>query len=450
MSEASFTRFGTAPKGAPNPKRRSEVGLQDRAEREHEAMMLNPARLRELRLAKKPARTAVPRFGRSPQAAALEANIAVSTKSPRKYHIQTQLQPTAADRSREGAEEAGEAEALEGETAKRKAAREQPTLKRRLATAKQEQTHGQKRPIPNGFILFDVLYQDGTQTSNRKVPAAKLGGLDGDCRPAPSSRCRTARSARCPECRADVSSRSRAGQVKAQIPRDLANPERLLPIASSSNVRLRSGPRGSHVIGWKSLSGDQTVHVLGGNLMQVLVVAVRASWPLPFPSSLSTQRRPRLRSRPWAASPAWSRSGHRRAEPLAYRQRSQWQLLLIKLGPDVQHREDQGQGASHHQLLEEVATSLQACRAAHQQGQRHLARRRMAEHWVEVTPTGDTDLSTVKVTGTVAAINHNKRTITFAEANGQHAILVDPSVSGLNQIQVGDSGAAGDARSPST
>jgi hypothetical protein len=74
----------------------------------------------------------------------------------------------------------------------------------------------------------------------------------------------------------------------------------------------------------------------------------------------------------------------------------------------------------------------------------------MAEHWVEVTPTGDTDLSTVKVTGTVAAINHNKRTITFAEANGQHAILVDPSVSGLNQIQVGDSGAAGDARSPST
>ena len=33
---------------------------------------------------------------------------------------------------------------------------------------------------PNGFVLFDVLYQDGTQTSNRKVPAAELGGLDGD------------------------------------------------------------------------------------------------------------------------------------------------------------------------------------------------------------------------------------------------------------------------------
>ncbi|MGV1013870.1 MAG: hypothetical protein ACOYB4_02760 [Methyloceanibacter sp.] len=38
-----------------------------------------------------------------------------------------------------------------------------------------------KKPkIPNGFVLFDVLYEDGTRTSNRKVPASELGGLDGD------------------------------------------------------------------------------------------------------------------------------------------------------------------------------------------------------------------------------------------------------------------------------
>ncbi len=30
------------------------------------------------------------------------------------------------------------------------------------------------------FVLFDVIYEDGTQRSNRKVPAAALGGLDGD------------------------------------------------------------------------------------------------------------------------------------------------------------------------------------------------------------------------------------------------------------------------------
>jgi hypothetical protein len=30
------------------------------------------------------------------------------------------------------------------------------------------------------FILFDVLYEDGARTSNRKVPASELGGIDGD------------------------------------------------------------------------------------------------------------------------------------------------------------------------------------------------------------------------------------------------------------------------------
>jgi len=30
------------------------------------------------------------------------------------------------------------------------------------------------------FILFDVLYEDGSRTSNRKVPGSELGGIDGD------------------------------------------------------------------------------------------------------------------------------------------------------------------------------------------------------------------------------------------------------------------------------
>jgi hypothetical protein len=30
------------------------------------------------------------------------------------------------------------------------------------------------------FVLFDVFYEDGTRSSNRKVPSAQLGGLDGD------------------------------------------------------------------------------------------------------------------------------------------------------------------------------------------------------------------------------------------------------------------------------
>ncbi len=30
------------------------------------------------------------------------------------------------------------------------------------------------------FALFNVVYEDGSQRSNRKVPLAVLGGLDGD------------------------------------------------------------------------------------------------------------------------------------------------------------------------------------------------------------------------------------------------------------------------------
>jgi hypothetical protein len=38
-----------------------------------------------------------------------------------------------------------------------------------------------KKPTPrNEFVFFDVIYEDGTQRSNRRVPADILGGLDGD------------------------------------------------------------------------------------------------------------------------------------------------------------------------------------------------------------------------------------------------------------------------------
>ena len=30
------------------------------------------------------------------------------------------------------------------------------------------------------FVMFDVIYEDGSQRSNRKVDSSLLGGLDGD------------------------------------------------------------------------------------------------------------------------------------------------------------------------------------------------------------------------------------------------------------------------------
>lgn len=37
-----------------------------------------------------------------------------------------------------------------------------------------------RRRIESSFVFFDVLYVDGTRSSNRRVPATALGGLDGD------------------------------------------------------------------------------------------------------------------------------------------------------------------------------------------------------------------------------------------------------------------------------
>ncbi|MGW9330282.1 hypothetical protein [Bosea sp. NPDC055594] len=36
------------------------------------------------------------------------------------------------------------------------------------------------KPLDAEFVMFDVLYEDGSRTSNRRVPSILLGGLDGD------------------------------------------------------------------------------------------------------------------------------------------------------------------------------------------------------------------------------------------------------------------------------
>lgn len=38
-----------------------------------------------------------------------------------------------------------------------------------------------KKPTARSeFVMFDVIYEDGSQRSNRKVPAELLGGFDAD------------------------------------------------------------------------------------------------------------------------------------------------------------------------------------------------------------------------------------------------------------------------------
>jgi hypothetical protein len=37
-----------------------------------------------------------------------------------------------------------------------------------------------KSRASTSFVMFDVIYEDGTRSSHRKVPASILAGLDGD------------------------------------------------------------------------------------------------------------------------------------------------------------------------------------------------------------------------------------------------------------------------------
>ncbi len=36
------------------------------------------------------------------------------------------------------------------------------------------------KPQERGYVLFDVIYEDGSRASNRRVPVSAVGGLEGD------------------------------------------------------------------------------------------------------------------------------------------------------------------------------------------------------------------------------------------------------------------------------
>lgn len=41
-------------------------------------------------------------------------------------------------------------------------------------------TRKKSKAQDSAYVLFDVVYEDGSRTSNRRVPSSVLGGLDGD------------------------------------------------------------------------------------------------------------------------------------------------------------------------------------------------------------------------------------------------------------------------------
>jgi hypothetical protein len=37
-----------------------------------------------------------------------------------------------------------------------------------------------KQVSTSGFVLFDIVYEDGSRSSNRRVPTTELSGFEGD------------------------------------------------------------------------------------------------------------------------------------------------------------------------------------------------------------------------------------------------------------------------------
>ena len=62
------------------------------------------------------------------------------------------------------------------------------------------------------------------------------------------------------------------------------------------------------------------------------------------------------------------------------------------------------------------------------------------QNWMNLTPSGGvSDLNTIEITLTIAALNKNKRTLTFAGKGGRtRTIYVPPTVQGYDRLEVGD------------
>lgn len=86
-----------------------------------------------------------------------------------------------------------------------------------------------KEPGPAGFVLFDVVYEDGTLSSNRKVPETEVGGLDGDV---PAKTFIEAQ---------DRMVGEKSGRPRGRIKSIARSGRRLLPQAQSNYAAARSG-----------------------------------------------------------------------------------------------------------------------------------------------------------------------------------------------------------------
>jgi hypothetical protein len=125
--------------------------------------------------------------------------------------------------------------------------------------------------------------------------------------------------------------------------------------------------------------------------------------------------------------------------------------LVFVVSPDVKHLEKiKVKDTVTITYTQEIATALrksdappatkeQAIVKDEEGGMNMNAPTEAEQDWVEITPKGAAGLTTIEVSDTVAAVNRNKRTITFAGTGGKtRTIVIDPSVPGFDAIEPGD------------
>jgi hypothetical protein len=129
----------------------------------------------------------------------------------------------------------------------------------------------------------------------------------------------------------------------------------------------------------------------------------------------------------------------------------QGNTLVAVVSPDVKHIEKiKLKETVTVSFTQEVATALRKSDAPPQTKEEGMVEEEEAgmdmnaptvaeQDWVEMTPSGASELTTIEVTDTISAINRHQRTITFAGTGGKtRTIRIAPGVPGFDTLEVGD------------
>ncbi len=109
----------------------------------------------------------------SPRRAATSVALAAARRIPCSSQTTTNSAPSGAGASRSNMRRSCG-------NSRRRSLRAGPHAPRRCRLTKRRPPMANKKRVPSTFVAFDVVYEGGSRSSNRRVPGSILGGPDGD------------------------------------------------------------------------------------------------------------------------------------------------------------------------------------------------------------------------------------------------------------------------------